>query len=171
MGYAFEFFFHPLNSIAKHLKNPLVDTFLTRLREKGRQKIIFTENASRKIIRVLRNNKLLGILVDQNARENNIFVDFFGQKASTTRSVATIALKTGAPIIMSFLRRSDKKYKFKITLSEPIKIERTGNFEEDILSLKQRYTTIIESRIREHPHEWLWMHRRWKTKPPIASTL
>jgi len=170
LGCAFDFFFHPLHSIAKHLKNPFVDRFLTRLREEGRQKIIFTEDASREIIRVLRNNKLLGILVDQNARENNIFVDFFGQKAATTRSVAAISLKMGAPIIMSFLRRTDRKYKFKITLSKPIQIERTGNLEKDILSLTQRYTTIIESRIREHPHEWLWMYRRWKTKPPIATT-
>ncbi|MCK5010600.1 MAG: lysophospholipid acyltransferase family protein, partial [Deltaproteobacteria bacterium] len=157
LGCAFDFFFHPLHSIAKHLKNPFVDRFLTRLREEGRQKIIFTEDASREIIRVLRNNKFLGILVDQNARENNIFVDFFGQKAATTRSVATISLKMGAPIIMSFLRRTNRKYKFKITLSKPIQIERTGNLEKDILSLTQRYTTIIESRIREHPHEWLWM--------------
>jgi KDO2-lipid IV(A) lauroyltransferase len=170
LGYAFEFFLQPLHSIAKHLKNPLADEYLTRLREKGRQKIIFTDNASRKIIRVLRDNKPLGILVDQNARENNIFVDFFGRKAATTRSVATIALKTGSPIIMSFLRRTDRKYKFKITLSEPVQVERTGNLEKDILNLTQRYTTLIESRIREHPHEWLWMHRRWKTKPPIATT-
>ena len=170
LGCAFDFFFHPLHSIAKHLKNPFVDRFLTRLREEGRQKIIFTENASREIIRVLRNNKLLGILVDQNARENNIFVDFFGQKAATTRSVATISLKMGAPIIMSFLRRTNRKYKFEITLSKPIQIEMTGNLEKDILSLTQRYTTIIESRIREHPHEWLWMQRRWKTKPPISTT-
>ena len=170
LGYSFEFFLHPLHSIAKHLKNPFADRFLTSLREKGRQKIIFTENASRKIIRVLRNNNLLGILVDQNARENNIFVDFFGQKAATTRSVATISLKTGAPIVMAFLRRTDKKYRFKVTFSEPIKIERTGNLEKDIISLTQRYTTMIESRIREHPHEWLWMHRRWKTQPQLATT-
>jgi len=169
LGYAFEFFFHPLHSIAKHLKNPFADKFLTRLRENGRQKIIFTENASREIIRVLRNNKLLGILVDQNARENNIFVDFFGQKAATTRSVATIALKTGSPVIMGFLRRTDRKYRFKVTLSEPIQIERSGNLEKDILSLTQRYTALIESRIREYPQEWLWMHRRWKTKPPITT--
>jgi len=168
LGYAFEFFFQPLNSIAKHLKNPFVDRFMKRLREEGRQKIIFTENASREIIRVLRNNKSLGILVDQNARENNIFVDFFGQKAATTRSVATISLKTGAPIIMGFLRRTDRKYRFKITLSEPVQIEKTGNLEKDILNLTQRYTTLIESRIREHPHEWLWMHRRWKTRPRSA---
>jgi KDO2-lipid IV(A) lauroyltransferase len=169
LGYAFEFFFHPLHSIAKHLKNPFADRYLTRLREKGRQKIIFTENASRKIIRVLRDNKPLGILVDQNARENNIFVDFFGRKAATTRSVATIALKTGSPIIMCFLRRTDSKYRFRITLSEPVQVERSGNLEKDISNLTQKYTALIESRIREHPHEWLWMHRRWKTKPPIAT--
>ena len=169
LGYAFEFFFHPLHSIAQHLKNPFADKYLTRLREKGRQKIIFAENASRKIIRVLRDNKPLGILVDQNARKNNIFVDFFGQKAATTRSVATIALKTGAPIVIGFLRRTGRKYRFKITLSEPIQIEKTGNLEQDISNLTQKYTTLIESRIREYPHEWLWMHRRWKTKPPIAT--
>jgi KDO2-lipid IV(A) lauroyltransferase len=169
LGYAFEFFLQPLNSIAKHLKNPFADRYLTQLREQGRQKIIFTENASRKIIRVLRDNKPLGILVDQNARENNIFVDFFGKKAATTRSVATIALKTGSPIIIGFLRRTDRKYRFKVTLSEPIEVERSGNLEQDILNITQRYTSLIESRIREYPQEWLWMHRRWKTKPPIAA--
>jgi KDO2-lipid IV(A) lauroyltransferase len=169
-GCGFEFFFHPVHSIAKHMKNPFVDKFFTSLRENGNQKIIFKEKAAREMIRVLKNNKILGILVDQNARKNSIFVDFFGQKAATTRVVATLSLKTGAPIIMAFLRRSDsRRYKFKISMSKPIQIEKTGDLEKDILNLTQRYTTIIESRIREHPHEWMWMHRRWKTKPPSTS--
>jgi len=168
LGCAFDFFFHPLHSIAKHMKSPFVDRFFTRLREHGNQEIIFKEKASRKIIKVLKNNDCLGILVDQNARKNSIFVDFFGQKAATTRVVATLSLKTGAPIIMAFLRRSDRRYRFKISLSKPIQIEKTGDLEKDILNLTQEYTTIIESRIRAHPHEWIWMHRRWKTRPPIV---
>ncbi len=170
-GCAFDFFFHPVHSIAKHMKNPFVDKFFTSLREHGNQKIIFKEKAARAMIRVLKNNEILGILVDQNAKKNSIFVDFFGQKAATTRVVATLSLKTGAPIIMAFLRRSDRRrYKFKITMSKPIQIEKTGDLEKDILNLTQRYTTIMESRIREHPHEWIWIHRRWKTRPPIASS-
>lgn len=170
LGCAFDFFFHPLHSIAKHMKNPFVDRFFTRLREYGNQEIIFKEKAAREMIKVLKNNKFLGILVDQNARKNSIFVDFFGQKASTTRVVATLSLKTGAPIIMAFLRRSERRYRFKISLSKPIQIEKTGDLEKDIFNLTQRYTTIMESRIREHPHEWIWIHRRWKTRPPIASS-
>jgi len=170
LGCAFEFFFQPLHSIAKHMKNPFVDRFLTRLRKYGNQEIIFKEKAAREMIKVLKNNECLGILVDQNARKNSIFVDFFGQKAATTRVVATLSLKTGAPIIMVFLRRSDRRYRFKISLIKPVQIEKTGDLEKDILSLTQRYTTIIESRIREHPHEWIWIHRRWKTRPPIASS-
>ncbi len=170
LGCAFEFFFHPLHSIAKHMKNPFVDRFFTRLREYSSQKIIFEEKASRAIIKVLKNNELLGILVDQSAKKNSIFVDFFGQKTATTRAVATLSLKTGAPIIMAFLRRSDRRYRFKISLSEPLQIEETGDLEKDVLNLTQRYTTIIESRIREHPHEWIWVHRRWKRRPPIVPS-
>jgi KDO2-lipid IV(A) lauroyltransferase len=169
LGCAFEFFFQPVHSIAKHMKNPFVDRFLTSHRKYGNQEIIFKEKAAREMIKVLKNNECLGILVDQNARKNSIFVDFFGQKAATTRVVATLSLKTGAPIIMVFLRRSDRRYRFKISLSKPIQIEKTGDLEKDILNLTQRYTTIMESRIREHPHEWMWLHRRWKTRPPSAS--
>jgi KDO2-lipid IV(A) lauroyltransferase len=170
LGCVMGFLFQSLHSIAKHMKNPFVDRFFTGLREYGSQKVIFKEKASREMIKVLKSNGCLGILVDQNARKNSIFVDFFGQKAATTKVVATLSLKTGAPIIMLFSRRSDRRYRFKISVSKPIQIEKTGDLEKDILNLTQRYTTIIESRIREHPHEWLWVHRRWKTRPPIASS-
>lgn len=170
LGCAMKYLFHqPVHSIAKHMENPFSDRFVTKLRENSGQKIIFTENASREILRVLKSNQLLGILIDQNVRENNIIVDFFGQKAATTRSVATLSLKTGAPVIMLFARRVDRRYRFKVTLSKPIQIEKTENQEKDIFNLTQKCTSIIESRIREHPHEWIWIHNRWKTRPPIVA--
>ncbi|MCK5186078.1 MAG: lysophospholipid acyltransferase family protein [Deltaproteobacteria bacterium] len=171
LGCAMDFIFYPMHSIAKHMKNPFIDRSYKKLREYAGQKVIFTRNASRAMLKALKNNEMLGVLVDQNSRKNSIFVDFFGQKAATTRGVATLSLKTGAPIIMLFSRRIDGRYRFKISFSKPIQIENTGDLEKDILSLTQKYTTIIESRIREHPHEWLWMHRRWKTRPPIDSSL
>jgi len=170
LGCAMKYLFHqPVHSIAKHMENPFSDRFVTKLRENSGQKIIFTENASREILRALKSNQLLGILIDQNVRENNIIVDFFGQKAATTRSVATLSLKTGAPVIMLFARRVDRRYRFKVTLSKPIQIEKTENQEKDIFNLTQKCTSIIESRIREHPHEWIWIHNRWKTRPPIVA--
>jgi len=171
LGCAMKFLFHDsVHSIAKHMENPFVDRFFTQLREEGGQKIIFTQNSAREILRVLKNNQLLGILVDQNVRENHIFVDFFGQKAATTRSAATLSLKTGAPIIMLFARRLEGGYKFRVTLSKPIQIEKTGDLEKDIFNLTQRCTMIIESRIRQRPHEWLWIHRRWKGKSPAVPS-
>ena len=170
LGCAMKYLFHqPVHSIAKHMENPFSDRFFTKLRENSGQKIIFTENASREILRVLKSNQLLGILIDQNVRENNIIVDFFGQKAATTRSVATLSLKTGAPVIMLFARRVDRRYRFKVTFSKPIQIQKTENQEKDIFNLTQKCTSIIESRIREHPHEWIWIHNRWKTRPPIVA--
>jgi KDO2-lipid IV(A) lauroyltransferase len=74
----------------------------------------------------------------------------------------------GAPIIMLFARRIAGHYKFKVSVSKPIEIEKTGNLEKDVFNLTQRYTAIIESHIRENPHEWLWIHRRWKTRPRSA---
>ena len=171
LGCAMEFLFHqPVHSIAKHMENPFNDRLVTQLREDGGQKIIFTENSARAILRVLKSNQLLGILIDQNVRDNNILVDFFGQKAATTRSAATLSLKTGAPVIMLFARRLEGGYKFKVSLSEPVQIEKTGDLEKDIFNLTQRCTSIIESRIREHPHEWLWIHRRWKLKSTAVSS-
>jgi len=171
LGCAMEFLFHqPVHSIAKHMENPFNDRLVTQLREDGGQKIIFTENSARAILRVLKSNQLLGILIDQNVRDNNILVDFFGQKAATTRSAATLSLKTGAPVIMLFARRVEGGYKFKVSLSEPVQIEKTGDLEKDIFNLTQRCTSIIESRIREHPHEWLWIHRRWKLKSTAVSS-
>jgi KDO2-lipid IV(A) lauroyltransferase len=161
---------HSVHSIAKHMENPYMDKFFTQLREKNGQKIIFTENAAREILRVLKNNQLLGILVDQHVRGNSILVDFFGQKASTTRSVATLSLKTGAPVIMFFARRLEGGYKFKITVSEPLQVEKTGDMEKDIFNLTQRCTNLVESKIRERPHEWLWIHRRWKVKSSIVTS-
>jgi KDO2-lipid IV(A) lauroyltransferase len=170
LGCAMKFLFRqPVHSIAKHMENTYNDRLLTQLREDGGQKIIFTENASRAILRVLKSNQLLGILIDQHVRENNVFVDFFGQKAATTRSVATLSLKTDAPVIMLFARRLEGGYRFKVTLGKPVEIEKTGDLEKDIFNLTQRCTNIIESRIRERPHEWLWIHRRWKTRSPIAA--
>ena len=170
LGCAMKYLFHqPVHSIAKHMENPFSDRFVTKLRENSGQKIIFTENASREILRALKSNQLLGILIDQNVRENNIIVDFFGQKAATTRSVATLSLKTGAPVIMLFARRVDRRYRFKVTFSKPIQIQKTENQEKDIFNLTQKCTSIIESRIREHPHEWIWIHNRWKTRPPIVA--
>jgi len=170
LGCAMKYLFHqPVHSIAKHMENPFSDRFFTKLRENSGQMIIFTENASREILRVLKSNQLLGILIDQNVRENNIIVDFFGQKAATTRSVATLSLKTGAPVIMLFARRVDRRYRFKVTFSKPIQIQKTENQEKDIFNLTQKCTSIIESRIREHPHEWIWIHNRWKTRPPIVA--
>ena len=170
LGCAMKYLFHqPVHSIAKHMENPFSDRFVTKLRENSGQKIIFTENASREILRALKSNQLLGILIDQNVRENNIIVDFFGQKAATTRSVATLSLKTGAPVIMLFARRVDRRYRFKVTFSKPIQIEKTENQEKDIFNLTQKCTSIIESRIREHPHEWIWIHNRWKTRPHIVA--
>jgi KDO2-lipid IV(A) lauroyltransferase len=161
---------HSVHSIAKHMENPYMDKFFTELREKNGQKIIFTENAAREILRVLKNNQLLGILVDQHVRGNSILVDFFGQKASTTRSVATLSLKTGAPVIMFFARRLEGGYRFKITVSEPLQVEKTGDIEKDIFNLTQRCTNLVESKIRERPHEWLWIHRRWKVKSSIVTS-
>ena len=169
LGLALGFLHFPPHSIAKHMENPFVDRFITKHRKRAGQKVIFTENATREILRVLKNNEFLGIVADQNVRENNIFVDFFGQKASTTKAVATLSLKTGASIIMAFLRRIDGRYRFQVSLSQPVVIKKTGDLEKDILNLTQKYTSMIESRIREHPHEWLWIHRRWKKRPPVVS--
>ena len=122
--------------------------------------------AAREMMEILRAGETLGILVDLNTLDREgIFVDFFGRPASTTFMVAKLALRTGAAVLPVFAPWDKERGCFLLKVDPPLLIERTGNEPEDVRRLTQQYTRIVEDYVRRYPDQWLWIHRRWKTRP------
>ncbi len=112
--------------------------------------------------RVLENGELLGILADLNAQEHEgVFVNFFGIPASTATSIAKLALKTGAAVIPAFAVWEEEKQKYVVYLEPQIKVKEN----ETIETLTQKITTVVEKYVRKYPEQWLWIHKRWNTRP------
>ncbi|MFI5304532.1 MAG: lysophospholipid acyltransferase family protein [Nitrospiria bacterium] len=121
------------------------------------------EKGARKILSALKNNQILGLLIDQDIDAEGVFVDFFGQKAFTPSGAASLALKSGASVILGFIHReSDNRH--KIIFNGPVELIRQGDLEKDIYDNTVLFTKAIEENIRRYPDQWVWMHNRWQTK-------
>jgi KDO2-lipid IV(A) lauroyltransferase len=155
-----------LNVIARPLDNIHLEKELAKLRQSLGAKVIHKFQASRPILRSLRANEMVAILIDQNVlRSEAVFIDFFGQKAATTPSLATFHLRTGAPLIPVFCYPGDSRG-FHIKILKPLDIPLSDNFQQDLHNITQTCTQVIESQIRKFPQFWFWFHDRWKSRPP-----
>lgn len=124
------------------------------------------------MFRVLENGELLGILADLNVQEKEgVFVDFFGIQSSTTTSIAKLALKTGAAVLPAFAVWEESKGKYVVYLEPPVEYEKTENADTDIVNLTQNITKVVERYVRKYPEQWLWIHKRWNTRPPGEPNL
>jgi len=157
---------YPLHVVMRPMDNPLLDDLINDFRRGANQVPVAKAGALTTLVRALRDGKHLGILVDQDARNAGVFVDFFGIPASTTKAVAFLALAFDTPILIGYARRLGRDFKFEVFVDEPIYPRHTGNRDEDVRWLTQEFTSRIESYVRRCPDRWLWMHRRWKTRPP-----
>ena len=158
---------YPLNVIARAQRDDRLTEYIRRTREVTGMRVLHREQSVRQSLRALRGNELVGILLDQNAGDDGVFVDFFGQPASTAPGAAAFALRTGAAVVPTFgWRKPDDSHVAEIGPALPL-VE-TGDREKDILANTARYTKVIEERIREHPEQWFWLHKRWKSRPPAA---
>ena len=151
-------------AIALPIKNELLNSFVWKYRQQLGLKLIPRKRAVRETIRALRNNFAVGFFADQNAGRDGVFVDFFGKYASTVRGPATLALKTGAPILFSIdVRQRDDRH--RVFISPPVELEISGDFEQDVRINTTRLLKILEGYIHQYPAQWLWLHNRWKTQP------
>jgi KDO2-lipid IV(A) lauroyltransferase len=124
------------------------------------------------VLRALRDRDLLVLPIDQNStRGLGVFVDFFGLPASTNAGMARISLRTGAPIVPVFMVREGRTARHRVHVLPIIEPERTDDFEADVRRNTQRFTAVFEEMVRRFPEQWLWMHKRWKTRPPGAPRL
>lgn len=153
-----------LSVVVRPLDAPWLDAVAARLRRRTGVDLIDKRGALRPVLEALRRGRMVGILMDQNAaRREGVFVNFFGHPASTSRSIALLAVRTGAPIVPAFARRAGGAHTVIIRPALPFPV--SNDPETAIVELTARCTAQIESAIREAPEQWLWSHDRWKTRP------
>jgi Kdo2-lipid IVA lauroyltransferase/acyltransferase len=155
--------------VGRPLDNPALDARLVRLRTSSGNVAIAKRRALPDILRFLRANKAVAILMDQNVQEDDgVFVRFFGRPAATTPVAAAIAAKTGCAIVPGHsVLQPDGRY--LVTYEPPVFFSGSGDRKADIAWLTQELTLRIETWVREHPEQWLWIHRRWKTQPRAGA--
>jgi KDO2-lipid IV(A) lauroyltransferase len=120
--------------------------------------------ASRELIRIFKENRILGILIDQDTDVESTFVKFMGRPAWTPTAAASMAIKFGAPVIFGYIQRgSDNRH--TVTIEGPLDLIRTGDEEKDVVANTAMLTNKIEDCIMRNPEQWVWMHRRWRRQP------
>ncbi len=158
----------PMNVIARAIDDPQVEAVLHRLRTRTGARVIHKDSAVRAALRALRAGEVVGVLIDQNTLPSQAsFVPFFGQTAATTRVSAQLHLRTGAPVLMLFCVPEGDRYRFVI---EPLDMTGLSTDDDDAVErLTAAMTAHIERRIRLCPGAWLWIHDRWRSRPPAAD--
>jgi KDO2-lipid IV(A) lauroyltransferase len=160
----------PFHSVARPIDNPLADRFFVRLREQFGQKIVRKRGALREMVRVLREGGYLGLLADQDARGRGLFVEFFGRPASTEPAPAVLAVKLGVPMLVGFCHRTGR-FRFVAEAAAVLEPDPAADRDAEVRRLTQEYTACVEAVIRRHPEQWLWLHRRWKTRPSAVEKI
>jgi KDO2-lipid IV(A) lauroyltransferase len=165
-SFAHSLYGYPLKFVVRPIDNPKVDALITHYRTLGGNVPIQRRSAGRDILKALRDNEAVGILFDQNTTsDEGIFVDFFGIPAATTPAIATFALRTGAAVLPGFLIWEESVGKHRLRFDPPVKLVDTGNLEHDVAENTKLFNHILEEYVRKYPDQWLWIHRRWKTRP------
>jgi KDO2-lipid IV(A) lauroyltransferase len=151
----------PMNVMVRPLDNPLIDEVVEQRRQMSGNKLILKKEAAMTVMRALRNNEPVGILIDQNTTaDEGVFIDFFGRKACAGAAFVKLAARTGAAVLPGFAFWEEKEQKYVLRFYPEIAM--TGDVQADT----QRVHSYFERLIREYPDQWLWIHRRWKTRPP-----
>ena len=158
---------HPLHFLIRPIKNRRVDELVNHYRCLSGNQPIEKNKSARVILKVLGDGGTVGILSDHNtSREEGVFVAFFGVLASTTSGLARIALRTGAAVVPGFLCWDYGRKIYRLQFEPAVELVRSGNEEADVRENTARFAKVIENYIRLHPDQWLWVHKRWKTRPP-----
>jgi Kdo2-lipid IVA lauroyltransferase/acyltransferase len=166
-SFGFSLLGHKFVFLVRRIDNPMIEQMVDRVRTRFGNQTIDKLSAGREMLRILRHGKTsIGLLPDLNTLDDEaIFVDFFGVPAATTFLFAKFALRTNTPIIPVFSPWDEEKGKYLIVVEKPVTFERTDDEEENVRRLTIGLTQRIESQIRRYPNQWLWVHKRWKTRP------
>jgi KDO2-lipid IV(A) lauroyltransferase len=165
-AFAHSFQGHPLSIVMRSLDNPYVDALIQRYRTMHGNRTVDKDNFVRGLLSAMKAGETVGILMDTNMTPpQGEFVKFFGVEACTATGLAHIARKTGAAVLPGFMLWEPAERKYILHFGPEIEIPHTADASADILAGTQLCTSAIESWIRRYPDQWLWIHRRWKTRP------
>jgi KDO2-lipid IV(A) lauroyltransferase len=168
LGYALASLGFRTYSVARPIDNPLIDEWVLGVRERKGQIILSKRGVTTSAQDVLENQGVLAMIADQNAGPKGMFVPFFGRLASTYKSIGLLALQYRVPVIIGCARRRGDEFNFDIAVSDIIHPEDWENLPaggDELRYITERYTRAIETFVREDPAQYLWIHRRWKTRP------
>jgi KDO2-lipid IV(A) lauroyltransferase len=164
--FAHSIYGYPMSFLARRVDNPLVERLAETNRARFGNHSIDKKGSLREVLKTLKTGGVVGILADLNsAREEGVFVEFFGQPACTTAGVATLALRTGAVVLPGYILWDEANKIHRLCFEPPVETINTGNPKDDVVTNTARYTKVLEAVIRRYPEQWLWIHRRWKTRP------
>lgn len=165
LGYLLALLGIDLSAIARPIDNPLVNDWLLGVRQRQGMKIITKWGATETMVETLQGGGTLAFIGDQNAGEKGMFVPFFGRLASAYKSIGLLALRFDAPIICGYARRVGEGFRFEVGCTDIIRPEDWKQQEDPLYYLTARYSRAIERMVREAPEQYLWLHRRWKSRP------
>jgi KDO2-lipid IV(A) lauroyltransferase len=157
---------YPMGMVIRRLDNTLVDEFVNRIRCLHGNRVIHKDDFARGLIASMRAGETVGILMDTNMTPpQGVFVPFFGVQACTASGMARVAARTGAAVVPGFLLWEKSEQRYVLHFGEELQVVTTGDTERDALTNTAAFTAAIESYVQRYPEQWLWMHRRWKTRP------
>jgi Kdo2-lipid IVA lauroyltransferase/acyltransferase len=157
---------YPLHFLVRPIANNRVDALINSYRCWSGNKPIEKNRSARAILKVLGGGGTVGILADHNTDiEESVFVNFFGVPASTTSGLARIALRTDAAVVPGFLSWDEARRKYRLRFEPAVELARTADEAADVIENTARFTHVIEKFVRAYPDQWLWVHKRWKTRP------
>jgi Kdo2-lipid IVA lauroyltransferase/acyltransferase len=171
-SFAHALYGYPLHYMARPLDNKRLDALVNEYRCASGNKPIFKNESARAMLKILKDSGTVGILADQNTLPaEGIFVDFFGKSACTTTGLARVALHTEAAVVPGYAYWDETIQKYRLRFEPPVELTETGDTERDVLENTRRFAKVIEEIIRKHPEQWVWVHKRWKTRPPGEPAL
>ena len=157
---------YPMSLVIRRLDNLRVDAFVNGIRCLHGNRVIHKDDFARGLLTAMHNGETVGILMDTNMTPpQGVFVPFFGVDACTASGLARVALRTGAAVLPGFLLWEESEKRYVLRFGEELELVRTGNAQEDVLANTALFAKTTEDYIRRYPEQWLWVHRRWKTRP------
>ena len=156
-----------MKAVVRSLDNPYIGALIERYRTLHGNRTVDKDDFVRGLLSAMRAGETVGILMDTNMTPpQGVFVDFFGIPACTASGLARIALRTDAAVVPGFTVWDSTLRKYILRFDPAVELIRTGDNEADTVANTAKFTKVIEGVIRRYPDQWLWVHRRWKTRPP-----
>ena len=157
---------HPMNIVVRPLDNPYLNRMAEEFRSRFGNRLLPKQDFARGLLSAMQKGETVGILMDTNMTPpQGDFVPFFGVLACTATGLARVAMKTGAAVVPAFTIWDDQLRKYRVEFQPAIKLVHSDNHDADVLANTALFNRAIEDTIRRHPDQWLWVHRRWKTRP------